>query len=69
MCSYNQVNNSYGCQNSKLINGILKDEMMFQGFVMSDWAAQHSGVASVCSPIIISRFLKITLGRPWQVST
>ncbi|CAN8100736.1 unnamed protein product [Discula destructiva] len=46
MCSYNQVNNSYACQNSKLLNGILKDELGFQGFVMSDWGAQHSGVAS-----------------------
>jgi beta-glucosidase len=46
MCSYNQVNNSYGCQNSKLLNGILKDEFGFQGFVQSDWLAQRSGVAS-----------------------
>jgi beta-glucosidase len=35
MCSYNQLNNSYACQNSKLINGILKDEMGFQGFIQS----------------------------------
>lgn len=42
MCSYNQVNNSYGCQNSKLMNGLLKDELGFQGFVMSDWQAQVS---------------------------
>lgn len=33
MCSYQQLNNSYACQNSKLINGILKDEMGFQGYV------------------------------------
>ncbi|TDZ33593.1 putative beta-glucosidase E [Colletotrichum spinosum] len=46
MCSYNQVNNSYACDNSKLLNGILKDEMGFQGFVMSDWLAQRSGVGS-----------------------
>ena len=46
MCSYNMVNNSYACSNSKLLNGILKDEMGFQGFVMSDWLAQRSGVAS-----------------------
>ncbi|OLN87454.1 putative beta-glucosidase A [Colletotrichum chlorophyti] len=46
MCSYQQVNNSYGCQNSKLINGLLKDELGFQGFVMSDWAAQHAGAAT-----------------------
>ncbi|SCO91022.1 related to beta-glucosidase [Fusarium oxysporum] len=46
MCSYQQVNNSYGCQNSKLINGLLKHELGFQGFVMSDWGAQHSGAAT-----------------------
>ncbi|KAJ9131634.1 Beta-glucosidase [Pleurostoma richardsiae] len=46
MCSYNMVNNSYACSNSKLLNGILKDEMGFQGFIMSDWLAQRSGVAS-----------------------
>ncbi|MCJ1343879.1 hypothetical protein MMC31_002077 [Peltigera leucophlebia] len=46
MCSYQQVNNSYACQNSLLINQILKGELGFQGFVVSDWAAQHSGVGS-----------------------
>lgn len=46
MCSYNMVNNSYACGNSKLMNGLLKDELGFQGFVQSDWLAQRSGVAS-----------------------
>lgn len=46
MCSYQRINNSYGCQNSKLLNGLLKTELGFQGYVMSDWFAQHSGVAS-----------------------
>jgi len=46
MCSYQRVNNSYGCQNSKLLNGILKTELGFNGFVTSDWWAQHAGVAS-----------------------
>jgi hypothetical protein len=32
MCSYNQLNNSYGCQNSYTINHILKGELDFQGF-------------------------------------
>ena len=30
MCSYNRVNNSYGCQNSKTLNGLLKTELGFQ---------------------------------------
>ncbi|KAK1976064.1 glycosyl hydrolase family 3 N terminal domain-containing protein [Colletotrichum cereale] len=46
MCSYNRANNSYGCQNSKLLNGVLKTELGFEGFVVSDWGAQHAGVAS-----------------------
>ncbi|RMD42904.1 hypothetical protein DV735_g2222, partial [Chaetothyriales sp. CBS 134920] len=46
MCSYQMLNNSYACQNSKLLNGILKDELGFQGYVQSDWSAQRSGVAS-----------------------
>lgn len=54
MCSYNQVNNSYACQNSKLLNGVLKDEMGFQGFVQSDWLAQRSGVASALAGLDMS---------------
>jgi len=64
MCSYNRVNNSYGCANSKTLNGILKTELGYQvgqswnrirfyddahgyqGFVVSDWGAQHAGVAT-----------------------
>ena len=46
MCSYQQVNNSYGCHNSKLMNNLLKDELGFQGFIVSDWQAQHNGVSS-----------------------
>lgn len=30
MCSYQQINNSYGCQNSHLLNGLLKDELKFE---------------------------------------
>ncbi|KAJ5761338.1 hypothetical protein N7533_003377, partial [Penicillium manginii] len=30
MCSYQRINNSYGCQNSKTLNGLLKTELGFQ---------------------------------------
>ncbi|KAI5926511.1 glycoside hydrolase family 3 protein [Camillea tinctor] len=42
MCSYNRVNSTYACMNSKLMNGILKTELSFDGFVLLDWNAQHS---------------------------
>lgn len=44
MCSYQRLNGSYACQNSKLLNGLLKDELGFQGYVVSDWYALHAGV-------------------------
>ncbi|KAH0613635.1 uncharacterized protein H6S33_005521 [Morchella sextelata] len=47
MCSYQMTNNTYSCGNSKILNGLLKDELGFQGFVQSDWLAQRSGVDSV----------------------
>ncbi|PNP84167.1 hypothetical protein FNYG_02855 [Fusarium nygamai] len=46
MCSYQRLNNSYGCANSKTQNGLLKGELGFQGFIVSDWGAQHAGVAT-----------------------
>ena len=42
MCSYNQVNGTYACENSHLLNDILKNGWGFPGFVMSDWWATHS---------------------------
>jgi beta-glucosidase len=46
MCSYNKLNNSQACHNSKAMNGLLKTELGFQGFVVTDWYAQHTGIAS-----------------------
>lgn len=46
LCGYNRANQSYACQNSKLLNGILKTELGFEGFVVSDWQAQHTGIAA-----------------------
>ncbi|EEY22364.1 beta-glucosidase [Verticillium alfalfae VaMs.102] len=47
MCAYQRLNGSYACENSKALNGLLKEELGFQGYVMSDWGATHSGVASI----------------------
>ncbi|EGE07819.1 glycosyl hydrolase [Trichophyton equinum CBS 127.97] len=46
MMAYKDVNGSTCSQNSLLINGILKDELGFQGLVMSDWFGQIGGVSS-----------------------
>ena len=49
MSAYNAVNGSGATQNSYTINNLLKDELGFQGFIMSDWLAQTSGVATALS--------------------
>ncbi|KAB8210741.1 putative beta-glucosidase E [Aspergillus parasiticus] len=54
MCAYQMVNNSHACENSKLLNGILKDELGFQGFVQSDWLAQRSGINSALGGLDMS---------------
>ncbi|KAJ4104165.1 hypothetical protein NW760_010843 [Fusarium oxysporum] len=54
MCSYNRANNSHACQNSKLLNGLLKGELGFQGFVVSDWGAQQSGMASALAGLDVA---------------
>jgi beta-glucosidase len=54
MCSYNQINNSYGCSNSYTLNYLLKNELDFQGFVMSDWGAHHSGVGDALAGLDMS---------------
>jgi beta-glucosidase len=46
MCSYNRINGSHGCQNSYTLNNLLKTELAFQGYVISDSGALHTGIAA-----------------------
>ncbi|KAM7204284.1 putative glycoside hydrolase [Naviculisporaceae sp. PSN 640] len=46
MCSYNKIHGEYACENPWTNNYLLKNELDFQGFVMSDWGAQHTTLGS-----------------------
>jgi beta-glucosidase len=46
MCSYNRINGSHGCQNSYTQNYLLKTELAFQGYIISDNGALHTGIAA-----------------------
>ncbi len=46
MCAYNKLDGLYTCENSDLLNTILKGDWGFQGWVMSDWGSVHSTEAS-----------------------
>ncbi|MGR4865634.1 beta-glucosidase [Caulobacter sp. LARHSG274] len=42
MCAYNLVNGDYSCGNDHLLNGVLKGDWAYKGWVMSDWGAVHA---------------------------
>jgi beta-glucosidase len=54
MCSYNQVNGVYACQNPAL-DTVLRGEWKFDGFVVSDWYfAQRSTLAAARAGLDVS---------------
>ena len=46
MCAYNEINGTYACENPWLLTDVLKTDWGYRGFVLSDWGAVHSTVAS-----------------------
>jgi beta-glucosidase len=42
MCSYNKLNGDWACENSYLLNDVLKKAWGFKGFVLSDWGGTHT---------------------------
>jgi len=46
MCAYPKVNGTFNCENAPLLNEVLRKDWGFDGFVLSDWGATQSTVAS-----------------------
>src|SRR3954453_3699910 len=46
MCAYNKLNGKYACENPELLDGYLRRDWGFTGFVTSDWGATHSTLGS-----------------------
>ncbi len=42
MCAYNKINGVYACEDDYTLNEVLKKELGFKGFVISDWGGTHS---------------------------
>lgn len=47
MAATNQVNGAYSCESAPLLDGVLRREWGFDGWVMSDWDAVHDTAAIV----------------------
>ncbi|KAI7171833.1 glycoside hydrolase family 3 protein, partial [Hortaea werneckii] len=54
MGAYQQVNGEYSCESGDLLNDLLKDELNFPGFVVSDWGAQYTGWPSAASGLDVA---------------
>lgn len=46
MCSYSTINGTPACQNPTILDGVLRSQFGFGGFVTSDWGATHATAAS-----------------------
>jgi beta-glucosidase len=46
MCTSEQLNDIYACQNRQYLTGVLRGQLHFTGWVMSDWQAARSTVGS-----------------------
>ncbi|KAM5384607.1 hypothetical protein ACJZ2D_001352 [Fusarium nematophilum] len=46
MTGHNRLNGTYCSENKKLLTSILRDELGFRGYVMSDWWGTHSTASS-----------------------
>ncbi|MCA0133394.1 beta-glucosidase [Winogradskyella alexanderae] len=58
MGAYNKFRGDYLCENSYMLNDVLRDEWGFEGIVISDWNAVHTSVKSLRSG------LDIEMGTP-----
>ncbi|KAI9274731.1 glycoside hydrolase superfamily [Phascolomyces articulosus] len=46
MCSYNQLDGTWACENEYILNTVLKEQLGFRGLIMTDWGAQMSNEPS-----------------------
>ncbi|KAI1814403.1 glycoside hydrolase family 3 protein [Poronia punctata] len=46
MCSYNKINGTWACENEGTLNNLLKEELGFKGYIMTDWNAHHTTAES-----------------------
>ncbi len=47
MCAFNKVNGVYACENDQILDTVLREQLGFTGFVITDFGAIHSTEPSV----------------------
>ena len=41
------INDTYACENDRTLNQLLKSELGFRGYIMSDWGGQMSTLSAM----------------------
>lgn len=57
MCSYNPINGVWASENKKMLNDLLREELGFDGAIISDWGAVHD------APRAVKATLDLTMPR------
>ena len=65
MCPFNQVNGVYGCENANILRQILKTEIGFKGWVVTDFGSVHS-FASTPPSLIAGMDQELNRWRFWN---
>ena len=53
MCAYNRINGKWACEQPETLRTMLRDYFGFEGFVVSDWGACHSGAEALTAGLDI----------------
>jgi len=64
MCSYNQINGTYACENPYTLTDVLKKGFGFKGFVVSDWGATQSTAKAALAGLDIEMPGNDNFGEP-----
>ncbi len=64
MCAYNKINGVYACEDDYTLNEVLKKELGFKGFVISDWGGTHSTAKAVLAGLDMEMPGYSFLGEP-----
>lgn len=64
MCAYNKINGVYACEDGYTLDEVLKKELGFKGFVISDWGGTHSTAKAVLAGLDVEMPGYSFLGEP-----
>jgi beta-glucosidase len=64
MCAYNKINGVYACEDDYTLDEVLKKELGFKGFVISDWGGTHSTAKAVLAGLDMEMPGYSFLGEP-----